>query len=383
MAGFDLSSIVDWYKSLSPEAQSSILSTGAGLAGGALQGRAQGQENDKTRANDLAQFIASIQQRQSEMRMNDQQFLDSLAFQKGQADPLVHEKSWAGLGRDRDLMANARPLEMSFDSGTGMGKFTGGFTIPQGGFSADTLARYNAPAPAGARATPPVGQDPTQSGQLATQVAGRAPLGSSVDPVAALQQQQQPTIPDGYEMKNGKLEKKGGGFWRTLGKVASVAAPIVAAPFTGGASLLAIGAGAGAANGLLSGGGVKGALMGAGMGAIPGMGGASGTAASMGTGAALKNAVLNPQAMLRMGGAGVGGKVGSAMQLASMLAPGAKGMIPGQAQSPDVVSGLAQAPLPQATPQIGLAQTPLDALNPVHPAYQAPWMRRGGGGRNY
>jgi len=60
----------------------------------------------------------------------------------------------------------------------------------------------------------------------------------------------------------------GGGFWKKLGKIASVAAPIVAAPFTGGASLALIGAGAGAANAALSGGGVKGALMGAGMGAL-------------------------------------------------------------------------------------------------------------------
>lgn len=50
------------------------------------------------------------------------------------------------------------------------------------------------------------------------------------------------------------------GFWSSLGKVASVAGPLIAAPFTGGASLLglsaggaaALGAGVGAAGGLLS-----------------------------------------------------------------------------------------------------------------------------------
>lgn len=66
------------------------------------------------------------------------------------------------------------------------------------------------------------------------------------------------------------------GFWRKFGKFASIAAPIVAAPFTGGASLALIGAGAGAAHGALSGGGVKGALLGAGLGAIPGAGAAKG-----------------------------------------------------------------------------------------------------------
>lgn len=67
-------------------------------------------------------------------------------------------------------------------------------------------------------------------------------------------------------------------FWKTLGKIAAIAAPIAAAPFTGGASLALIGAGAGAAGGALSGGGVKGALLGAGLGAIPGIGGAGSAA---------------------------------------------------------------------------------------------------------
>ena len=56
------------------------------------------------------------------------------------------------------------------------------------------------------------------------------------------------------------------GFWRKLGKIASFAAPIVAAPFTGGASLALIGAGSGAANAALSGKGVKGILGGAALG---------------------------------------------------------------------------------------------------------------------
>ena len=65
-------------------------------------------------------------------------------------------------------------------------------------------------------------------------------------------------------------QKKKGGFWKTLGKIASVAAPIVAAPFTGGATLALIGAGAGAAGGALQGGGVKGALLGGATGALTG-----------------------------------------------------------------------------------------------------------------
>jgi hypothetical protein len=104
--------------------------------------------------------------------------------------------------------------------------------------------------------------------------------------------------PKGYEYdkKTGELKKKGGGFLSTLGKIASIAAPIAAAPFTGGTSLALIGAGAGAANGLLSGGGLKGALMGAGMGAIPGMTGAGKAASAVAPSltAGMKAAAKNP-----------------------------------------------------------------------------------------
>lgn len=61
------------------------------------------------------------------------------------------------------------------------------------------------------------------------------------------------------------------GFWKKLAKIGSFAAPIVAAPFTGGASLALIGAGAGAVPGLLDK-NLKSAVLGAGLGAIPGLG---------------------------------------------------------------------------------------------------------------
>jgi hypothetical protein len=82
------------------------------------------------------------------------------------------------------------------------------------------------------------------------------------------------------------------GFWSKLGKIASFAAPIVAAPFTGGASLAAIGAGAGAANAALNKQGVKGMLMGAGLGAIPGVSGMgkAASAAATSTGGQVANA---------------------------------------------------------------------------------------------
>lgn len=101
-------------------------------------------------------------------------------------------------------------------------------------------------------------------------------------------------IPKGYEIdkKTGKLKKKGG-LWKKLGKIASIAAPIIAAPFTGGATLALIGAGAGAAGGALSGGGLRGALLGGALGAIP-TGGVVGQAAGQGVKAGLKQAVKDP-----------------------------------------------------------------------------------------
>jgi len=69
-----------------------------------------------------------------------------------------------------------------------------------------------------------------------------------------------------------------GDTWKKVGKIALKAAPIVAAPFTGGLSLLALGATTGAISGAMDGGGWKGALMGAGLGAIPGGGGAGAAA---------------------------------------------------------------------------------------------------------
>lgn len=113
---------------------------------------------------------------------------------------------------------------------------------------------------------------------------------------------------------------------RKVGKVASIAAPIVAAPFTGGATLALIGAGAGAANSALSHGGVKGALLGAGLGAIPGVGGAKGAARGVGESVAhaITRAAVNPRALTSIAGQSIGGRTGSVVQGASNLLPGAR-----------------------------------------------------------
>lgn len=122
--------------------------------------------------------------------------------------------------------------------------------------------------------------------------------------------------------------QKGTPWWKKALKVASVAAPIVAAPFTGGTSLAAIGALSGAVGGALEG-GKKGALQGALLGGATSAmgGGAAGEAAKRGVGesasAAIKRAVLNPRALTNLTGAGIGGTTGAALQGASAFLPGA------------------------------------------------------------
>ena len=110
---------------------------------------------------------------------------------------------------------------------------------------------------------------------------------------------------------------------KRIANVALTAAPIVAAPFTSGTSLALIGAGAGAAKGLLGGGGVQGALTGGLTGAASSalMGGAPqmrGEAAS----SAIKRAILNPRALAQLAGGAVGGQTGDALTMASAALPG-------------------------------------------------------------
>ena len=112
-----------------------------------------------------------------------------------------------------------------------------------------------------------------------------------------------------------------------VGQVAAIAAPIVAAPFTGGMSLAAIGALSGAAGAKLSGAGWKGTLAGAGLGAIPGFGGAGGVArraAGETVAAAAKRALVNPQTIARLAAPVLPGKAGQAAQYAAMFLPGAR-----------------------------------------------------------
>ena len=149
---------------------------------------------------------------------------------------------------------------------------------------------------------------------------------------------------------------------RRIAGAALTAAPIVAAPFTGGTSLALIGAGAGAAKGLLEGGGMQGALTGGLTGAATSalLGGAS-RGAGEATGAAVKRAILNPRALAQIAGGAAGGQTGAALQMLSAALPGASAApTRGQGQSfLDTASPVFGQAAPARTPGVTFGDSPM------------------------
>lgn len=192
------------------------------------------------------------------------------------------------------------------------------------------------------------------------------------DPGAASTFGQTPTTPTAPVEE----KKKGSPWWKKVLKVAAAAAPIVAAPFTGGTSLALIGAGAGALSGALDG-GKKGALTGGLMGGLTA--GLGGGAAKLGVGgatppfvdlagagikraagesvkSALQRAIVNPRGLATIGGAaasafGGDNAVGQAGRAAQMAAPFLGGMRPymGGPQGP-VYMGPVEGAVPSIPP---------------------------------
>ena len=291
---------------------------GLGLGAGLLNSRNQQRQNREDKSTSLAKMIAEFQQRENE---------NSTA--STQLDPLAHQRSRAGFSEYGDVISAAKPVEMNFDPTTGFGSLKGGMAIPEGGFSSQTKGFYSPEAMANAEAEfyGAAGTPYDLSRQYGSAANGASELlaqrlASRQDPTAILREQLAQQQPSAQQAQ----QKKGGGFWRTLGKIGAIAAPIVAAPFTGGASLALIGAAAGAANAKLNGAGWKGTLAGAGMGAIPGMGGGGDVAkraVGQSVGSALKNAVLNPRALTTIGSAALPDQAGAVARLAAMVLPGA------------------------------------------------------------
>ncbi len=145
--------------------------------------------------------------------------------------------------------------------------------------------------------------------------------------------------PSGYHYNDDGLLTKDGSVWKTIGRVAAIAAPIAATIATGGAAspwlVAAIGAGAGAANSALNGGNWKQDLIGAGLGGLGGYagaggfgGGAAGAAGGAANAAQTTGVDIAKQAAIKAGigaaqGAVSGGGVGGALLGAGAGAAGA------------------------------------------------------------
>jgi hypothetical protein len=261
---------------------------GLGILGSGLAAAGDARQQDQNRQLTAAQARAQLLQRQLE---NQQTTRLQQSTGAAAASPLGQNEAFAAR---QALLRELLPQMRNFSVTPGdpavaaaMGRVNGGARLPEGGLSPAALQAFGPQATAAALA---------QRQKLVTNIDPTAPqidlaaLGldqAGVDPselaryAAGVQQTRGEeddsrqrmilaALEQDYQQEKQKKDS-GGGFWKTLGKIATVAAPIVAAPFTGGASLALIGAASGAANAALSGGGVKGALLGAGMGAVPGL----------------------------------------------------------------------------------------------------------------
>lgn len=257
------------------------------LGGGLLTGMAASGDNAAARAQNAQQFAANARMDLAESDRSDAR---SRAVSAAQLSPLGENEEFASRqALARALLPTLRNAKMTPGDpavAAAMGTSTGGFRLPEGGLPPEAMAHFSEQATANAiarRAGMVANVDPNAPGvdfagmgfgnDVATAAQGSADAYQNERLTA--QQQERTRTQELLEAALNKdytaqaaQKKNSGGFWRTLGKVASFAAPIVAAPFTGGTSLALIGAGAGAANAALSGKGLGGIALGAGMGAL-------------------------------------------------------------------------------------------------------------------
>jgi hypothetical protein len=317
--------------------QTAVSAIGAGLSayGQHKDRQAQLAEGQANRQQSSAQFAANMLQRQSEDDRNHQLTAATSAAgisPIGEAQDFAAKQALFGqlLGGARNF--SVRPGDSAVGAAMGPGP-QGGIRLPEGGFNPAMLERLFGDA----TTLESIKNRQAQIGQInpnapvmdLSNIYGQQGADASkniLDANTMLAQQQSEAqakqrdqimraidedirgenrggpAPDGfeYDKKTGQLKKKGTPMWKKIAKVAAIAAPIVAAPFTGGASLALIGAASGAASGALNGGGVKGALLGGALGgATAGLGGGiGGGAASKAVAptltAGLKQAAKNP-----------------------------------------------------------------------------------------
>lgn len=237
---------------------------GLSALGGGLSASAQAKSTKDQQRSDLAARLAAIQQQQNEAQLAATQM-----------NPLAQQTDRANFSAWGDVMRNAKPVDMQFDPNSGFGSLSGGMSIPQGGFSQDTLNFFK-PANAataegefyGAAGTPydlagaGYGGNATNGSELLSQrLAGR------VDPTKAITGRMNAL--DGLN-PDGTKKEGGGSWWKTA---LGIAAPLALNFVLPGSGFLAstagkalASAGVSAATGALTG-GAKGAASGAALGA--------------------------------------------------------------------------------------------------------------------
>lgn len=267
-----LSGLGDWFKNLSPEAKKAMIEGGFKAGGAFMDARATGQENAAMRQERAATNMADL----------EGNFRSEAA--QGARDVMGQTKM-GEIPATYGSLAMRRALFESLAPGTTMGN-VGGMQAPEEFRS--QMATFGGPSLDGAReqAMKYFSDDALQA-DLARRLSaeGRVdPNGATfdmtsiwgdgakeeMDSVNALKGQTNQFIQSSQDRSrqalqqalNGKQQngqqggkEKGTPWWKKALKVASVVAPIVAAPFTGGTSLALIGAGSALANRYASGGG--------------------------------------------------------------------------------------------------------------------------------
>lgn len=346
-------SVLDWFKGLNPQAQAALLGGGMNLLGGISTGMGlEGQQEDSqahqleiARMNNLASLYGADNQRY-------------IAAQNAIGSPLAIQRERAGMAMLGDMLGNggsaratqqvfAPPHIAPYQGRVGGGSGSGGTNFSRAGqfLTNDAMANAEVPFWQNLSALNPdinpnlqnAGYGQSPGAAYASGMIDQSRLGN-----ATRQQMEKNAIfgalggqsgggagmqgpaPKGYEYdkKTGQLKKKGGGFWKTLGKIGLGIGGGIATAMTGGAAAPLLGAAFGAASGALDN-GWKGALTGGALGGLTGGlgGGSAASAAKQGFGQAVKSTLANPQVLTRAAGMGIGGPMGTALQLGSTMMP--------------------------------------------------------------
>lgn len=344
--------VLDWFQQLSPQAQAALMGGGMNVLGGVLGGMGQEGQQEDSQAHQLE--IARMNNMASLYGADNARYI---AAQNALGSPLSIQRERAGMAMLGDMLGNrggsaSQQVFAPAHIAPSQGRVGGGAASGSGGLGAsaarfltpDSLVNAEVPFWQNLSALNPdinanlrnvgYGQDSpaanyasgmidqSRLGNMQRQGAERQAVMGALGGGTATPRSGGPA-PKGYEYdkKTGQLKKKGGGFWKTLGKIGLGIGGGIATAMTGGAAAPLLGAAFGAASGAIDN-GWRGALTGGALGGLTGgLGGGAAQGAKQGLGAAVKSTLTNPQVLARSAGQGIGGPVGTALQLGSTMMP--------------------------------------------------------------